>query len=202
VAKANLKFWFWVILLGDAKVPPVSLVTVCGASVVLSHTTCVPTLTLSDAGSKEYFSFFSTIFTITVAAGAEVGAVVAVGVGAVVAVGVGVAAGDPPHAAKRKAATAVNDMTFQNQRVLLAKDNRFVFTKNPPYVSSVLHYTSDQSVKHSIEDYDQRLQKIGEPAATLFLHHFHLNDPYALWHLAKGQTADSCSMDGGRDCLR
>jgi hypothetical protein len=127
-----MNFWFLAILLGELKTPAVSLVTVWGASEVLSQTTCVPTLIVSVDGWKEYFSFASTIFTVTtvgvgvgVGLGGDVG--VGVGVGGVVAVGVEVAAVAPPHAAKRSAAIIANEKNAQVNRALLANDDRFLF---------------------------------------------------------------------------
>jgi hypothetical protein len=64
VVKVNIKVWFWVRLLGEPKTPEVSLVTVCEASEVFNHFTCVPALIESVAGVKEYTPLFSTIFTI------------------------------------------------------------------------------------------------------------------------------------------
>jgi len=131
--KVNLKVWFCVILLGEPKTPAVSLVTVWGASEVLSHTTCVPTLIVSVAGWKEYFSFASTIFTVTtvgvgvgVGLGGDVG--VGVAVGGVVAVGVEVVAvPPPPHAVKRSAAIIANEKNTQDNRTFLANDDSFLF---------------------------------------------------------------------------
>lgn len=128
-----MKVWFCVILLGEPKTPALSLVTVWGASEVLSHTTCVPTLIDSVAGWKKYFSFASTIFTVTtvgfgvgVGLGSDVG--VGVGVGGVVAVGVEVVAvPPPPHAAKRSAAMIANEKNTQDNRDFLAKDDSFFF---------------------------------------------------------------------------
>ncbi len=100
---------------------------------VLSHSTCVPTLIVSVVGWKEYFSFCSTIFTITtVDFGVEVGlgGIVGVGVGVsgVVAVGVGVeAVPPPPHAATRSAAMSANEINTQDNCVFLANDNSFLF---------------------------------------------------------------------------
>lgn len=64
----------------------------------------------------------------TVGVDVTVDAVVAVGFGGVVAVGVGAVA-VPPHAANSKAAIAATGMTFQNKRVRLANDNKYVFIK-------------------------------------------------------------------------
>src|ERR1051326_2072885 len=105
---------------------PLSLVTVCGASLMLVHTTCVPVLIVNVAGSNMYFSSFSTIFTLTTVAGA-LGAVVAVGlgVGCDVAVGVeDVVVPPPPHAAKSRAATSANEKNPHNNRARLANNER------------------------------------------------------------------------------
>src|SRR5438067_12716763 len=99
---------FSMLLVVPVKAPAVSGETVCGASLILTHSTCVPTLILRVAGSKVYFSSFSTIFTMTVAPGVGLG--VAVGVGGAV-VEVGFAAVVRPQATKRRLATAVNDRT-------------------------------------------------------------------------------------------
>jgi len=130
--KVNLKVWFCVIVLGELTTPAVSLVTVWGASVVLSHTTCVPILIDSVAGWKEYFSFCSTIFTITtvdfgvgVGLGVDVG--VGVAVGGVVAVGVEVVAVvPPPHAAKKSTAIIANEKNPQDNFAFLANDDSFL----------------------------------------------------------------------------
>jgi len=135
VVKVNLKLLFGVTLLGELKAPAISLVTVWGASELFSHTTCVPILTVSVAGWKEYISFFSTIFTmITVGLGVGVGLGCKVGVG--VGVGCEVAAGveavvvpPPPHAAKRKAATIASEKNPQSARVRLVNIERYVFIK-------------------------------------------------------------------------
>jgi len=124
VVKVNMKVWFWVMLLDVLNVP-LSLVTVCGASLVLVHTTCVPVLIVNVAGSNMYLSFFSTIFTLTTAVGV-LDAVVAVGlgVGCDVAVGVGaVVVPPPPHAAKSRAATSANEKNPHNNRARLASDD-------------------------------------------------------------------------------
>ena len=125
-----MKVWFWVILAGEPKTAAVSLVTVCGASEVLVHITCVPTLMLSVAGWKEYLPFCSMIFTMaTVGVGVGLGTVVGVGVGEV-AVGVEVVVvPPPPQAAKRKAATSANERYPQSDRVRLANDARYIFIK-------------------------------------------------------------------------
>jgi hypothetical protein len=128
-----MNFWFWVIFEVEAKTPAVSLVTVWGASEVLSHTTSVPTLIVSVAGWKEYTPFVSTIFTIiTVGVGVGVGlggdVGVGVGVGGVGAVGVEVVAvPPPPHAAKRSAAIIANEKNAKDNRNRLANDNGFLF---------------------------------------------------------------------------
>ena len=129
----NLKVWFCVRVLGEPKTPDVSLVTVWGASEVLSHSTCVPILIDSVAGWKAYFPFTSTILTVTTVAfavgvglGSDVG--VGVGVGGVVAVGVVVVSvPPPPHAAKRSAAMIGNEKNTQDNRVFLANDDSFLF---------------------------------------------------------------------------
>ncbi len=125
----NLKVWFCVIFPGEPKIPAVSLVTVWGASEVLSQTTCVPALIESVAGWKEYIPFASTIFTVTTTGfgvGVGLGGVVGVGVavGGVVAVGVAVVAVPlPPHAAKRKAAIIASERYAQNNRARLATND-------------------------------------------------------------------------------
>src|SRR2546421_702403 len=83
--------------------------------------------------ANQYFSFASTIFTVTtvgfgvgVGLGGDVG--VGVGVGGVVAVGVEVVAvPPPPHAAKRSAAMIANEKNTQDNRAFLAKDDSFLF---------------------------------------------------------------------------
>src|SRR5690348_7956296 len=47
----------------DARVAPLSLVTVCGASEALDHSTLVPFATVSVAGANPYLSSCSVIFT-------------------------------------------------------------------------------------------------------------------------------------------
>jgi hypothetical protein len=92
VAKIIIKVPFFLKAL-DAVNALVSLVTVWAASLTLVQMTSVPALIVSVAGLKEYFSFFSTIFTMTIATGVGDVAGVGVGVGgAVVAVGVAVVA--------------------------------------------------------------------------------------------------------------
>jgi len=143
-------------------------VTVCAASEVLSHTTSVPTLIVSDAGWKEYISFCSTIFTITttglgvgVGLGGDVG--VGVGVGGVVAVGVEVVADVlPPHAARRSVAMIVNEKNIQGNLVLPANDNGFIFifmiiTSSNFKGSSIT--TGDECGWRSLERYAKRLQR-------------------------------------------
>src|SRR5258708_7796407 len=131
-----MKVWFWVRFPVVPKTPAMSLVTVCGASVVLVQTTCVPTLIVSVAGLKAYLSLASTIFTwTTVGVGLGVGcAVVAVGAGVGVEV---VVVPPPPHAANSRAATVANDSVHQRTRVCLAKDDRLVFIKNTSCFSRV-----------------------------------------------------------------
>lgn len=128
-----MKVWFLLIFAVELKTPAVSLVTVWGASEVLSHTTCVPTVIVSVAGWKEYCSFASTIFTVTtvgvgvgVGLGGDVG--VGVAVGAVVAVGVEVAVvPPPPHADNISAAIIANEKNAPNNRALLANNDRYLF---------------------------------------------------------------------------
>ena len=161
----NLKVWFCVILLGEPKTPAVSLVTVWGASEVLSHTTCVPILIVSVAGWKEYFSFASTIFTVTtvgfgvgVGLGGDVG--VAVAVGGVVAVGVEVVAvPPPPHAAKRSATIIANDKNIQDNRAFLANDDSFIFmTITSSRFNGAFMTTSNECDRRSKVRYAKRLQ--------------------------------------------
>ena len=128
----NLKVWFCVILLGELKTPDVSLVTVWGASEVLSHSTSVPALMVSVAGWKEYIPFCSTILTVATAGfgvgvglGVDVG--VGVGVGGVVGVGVVVVAvAPPPHAAKKSTAMIANEKNPQDNFVFLTNDDSFL----------------------------------------------------------------------------
>src|SRR5213080_3174386 len=78
---------------------------------MLVHTTCVPVLIVSVAGSNMYILFFSTIFTLATVA-VVLGAVVAVGLGVGCDVAVGVEAvvvPPPPHAAKSRAAMSANE---------------------------------------------------------------------------------------------
>ena len=128
-----MKVWFCVIFPGEPKTPAVSLVTVWGASEVLSHSTCVPALIESVAGWKEYLPFVSTIFTMTPV---EVGVVVELGgdVGVGVAVGCDVAVGvevvavpPPPHAATSSAATIANERNAQDNRTRLANNDGYRF---------------------------------------------------------------------------
>lgn len=92
VAKIIIKVPFFLKAL-DAVNALVSLVTVWAASLTLVQMTSLPALIVSVAGLNEYFSFFSTIFTMTIATGVGDVAGVGVGVGgAVVAVGVAVVA--------------------------------------------------------------------------------------------------------------
>jgi hypothetical protein len=131
VVKVNLKVWVLPTFPGESKTPAVSLVTVWGASEVLSHTTCVPTLIVSVAGWNEYFSFASTIFTITtVGVGVGVGLGGDVGVGVAVGCVVGVvvvAVSPPPHAAKSSVATNANEKNAQDNRNRLANDDGYLF---------------------------------------------------------------------------
>jgi hypothetical protein len=86
------------------------------------------------AGWKEYFSFASTIFTVTtcgfgvgVGLGCDVG--VGVAVGGVVAVGVEVVVvAPPPHAAKRSATTIANEKNTQDNCAFLVIDDSFLFS--------------------------------------------------------------------------
>lgn len=127
-----MKVWFCVILLGELKAPAVSLVTVWGASVVLSHTTCVPILIDSVAGWKEYFSFTSTILRVTtvgfvvgVGLGCDVG--VGVAVGGVVAVGVEfVVAPPPPHAVKSSVTIIAKEKIPEDNCAFLTNDDSFL----------------------------------------------------------------------------
>ena len=122
-----MKVWFWVMLLDVLNVP-LSLVTVCGASLMLVQMTCIPFLIVKVAGSNMYILFFSTIFTLTtveVVLGAVVG--VGLGVGCDVAVGVeAVVVPPPPHAAKSRAATSANEKNPHTNRVRLASDERYI----------------------------------------------------------------------------
>ena len=122
-----MKVWFWVMLLDVLNVP-LSLVTVCGASLMLVHTTCVPVLIVSVAGSNMYILFFSMMFTLATVA-VVLGAVVAVGLGVGCDVAVGVEAvvvPPPPHAAKSRAATSANEKNPHNNRARLASDERYI----------------------------------------------------------------------------
>jgi hypothetical protein len=165
--KVNLKVWFFVTLVVEPKTPAVSLVTVWGASEVLSHTTCVPTLIVSVAGWKEYFSFASTIFTVTtvgvgvgVGLGGDVG--VAVGVGGIVAVGVEVvAAPPPPHAATRSAAMIASEKNTQDNRTRPANDDGFLFifmTITSSGFNGAFMTKNNVCDGHSLERYAKRLQ--------------------------------------------
>src|SRR5690242_17609040 len=75
----------------DARVVPLLLVTVCGASEALDHSTLVPFGTVSVAGANPYLSFVSEIFT---CATLELDDVVPAGA----AVAVGAAVFAPPFA--------------------------------------------------------------------------------------------------------
>jgi hypothetical protein len=132
--KVFVNVWFWVNEDEEVNAPAVSLVTVWGVSVVFTHFTCVPALIERVAGEKEYFSSFSTIFTVTtlelacdvaVAVGAEVGCVVAVGEEDVVVP-------PPPQAAKRKATIIASGRNLQERRVRLVNDDRFICMMEPP----------------------------------------------------------------------
>ena len=117
-----MKVWFWVMLLDVLNVP-LSLVTVCGASLMLVHTTCVPVLIVSVAGSNMYILFFSMIFTLATVAVVGVG----LGVGCDVAVGVeAVVVPPPPHAAKSRAAMSANEKNPHTNRARLASDERYI----------------------------------------------------------------------------
>jgi hypothetical protein len=76
-----------VLIVSDARVEPVSLVTVCGALESLVHTTFVPVATVSMAGSNPYCPLCVVIFTWAVAVDAVVAVGAVVALGAVVAVG-------------------------------------------------------------------------------------------------------------------
>src|SRR5438045_8650921 len=105
-----MKVWFWVMLLDVLNVPLLP-VTVCGASLMLVHTTCVPVLIVSVAGSNMYILFFSMMFTLATVA-VVLGAVVAVGlgVGCAVAVGVDAVFGHaPPNDAQGASSTIANE---------------------------------------------------------------------------------------------
>ena len=79
---------------------------------------------VSVAGWKEYFSFASTIFTVT-----TVGVGVGVGLGGDVGVGVGaeVVAVPPPHAAKSRAAAIASERKTQDNFTRWVKEDRFLF---------------------------------------------------------------------------
>ena len=160
-----MKVWFCVIFPGEPKTPAVSLVTVWGASEVLSHSTCVPALIESVAGWKEYLPFVSTIFTMTPV---EVGVVVELGgdVGVGVAVGCDVAVGvevvavpPPPHAAKRSATIIANDKNIQDNRAFLANDDSFIFmTITSSRFNGAFMTTSNECDRRSKVRYAKRLQ--------------------------------------------
>ena len=95
---------------------------------MLVHTTCVPVLIVSVAGSNMYISFFSMIFTLATVA-FVLGAVVAVGLGVGCDVAVGVEAvvvPPPPHAAKSRLATSANEKNPHNNRARLVSDKRYI----------------------------------------------------------------------------
>jgi hypothetical protein len=113
------------VIIFDARVVPVSLVTVCGASEALVQTTLVPFATVRVAGPNPYLSFCSEIFTL---ATAELAAVVpagaAVAVGAVVAVAVVLALVLVPHPARNRIPTS---MTQYHHRILSAFEGNRMF---------------------------------------------------------------------------
>ena len=86
----------------------VSLVTVCGASLLFVHSTVVPLVIVSVAGEKAYLPFCSTICTLALVA-------VAVVVGCEGAVGlVAGVVPPPPHATKRRVAPVANVKATHN----------------------------------------------------------------------------------------